>query len=57
MARPHSLDLRRRIVAAVGKGLSRRAAAQRFAVSQSSAIKLVQRWERTGSVAPTEPAA
>ena len=32
--------------------MSRRAAAARFAVSQSCAIKLVQRWKRTGSVAP-----
>lgn len=52
MARPHSLDLRRRIVGAVEAGLSRRAAAARFAVSQSCAIKLVQHWKRTGSVVP-----
>lgn len=52
MARPHSLDLRRRIVGAVEAGLSRRAAAARFAVSESCAIKLVQHWKRTGSVAP-----
>ena len=52
MARPLSLDLRKRIVRAVEGGLSRRAAAARFAVSQSCAIKLVQRWKRTGSVAP-----
>ena len=38
----HSLDLRRRIIAA----------ARRFDVSPSSAIKLVQRWHRTGSYAP-----
>lgn len=52
MARPHSLDLRQRIVDAVEAGLSRRGAAERFAVSESSAIKLMQRWERTGSVVP-----
>ena len=52
MARPHSLDLRRRIVEAIETGLSRRGAAERFAVSESSAIKLMQRWKRTGSVAP-----
>jgi transposase len=46
------LDLRQRIVEAVEAGLSRRGAADRFAVSESSAIKLMQRWERTGSVAP-----
>lgn len=52
MARPLSLDLRERIVKAVRSGLSRRAAAERFQVSESCAIKLLQRWERTGSVAP-----
>jgi transposase len=52
MARPLSLDLRERIVEAVEGGLSRRAAAERFAVSESCAIKLLQRWKRTGSAAP-----
>ena len=56
MARPHSLDLRNRIVDAVEAGLSRRAAAARFAVSQSCAIKLVQHWKRTGSIAPLKGA-
>ncbi len=51
MARPHSVDLRQRIVSAVEGGLSRRAAAARFAVTQSCAIKLMQRWADTGSVA------
>jgi putative transposase len=49
------LDLRERIVAAVEGGLSRRAAAKRFAVSESCAVKLIQRWTRTGSVAPATP--
>ena len=49
MAAPLSLDIRRRIVAAVEGGTSRRAAADRFAVSESTAIKLVQQWEQTGS--------
>ena len=57
MARAHSLDLRQRIVGAVEDGLSRRAAATRFAVSQSCAIKLLQRWKDTGSVAPAVPSA
>lgn len=48
----HSLDLRRRIVEAVAAGSSARAAARRFGVSPSSAIKLVQRWRRTGSYEP-----
>jgi transposase len=52
MAKPYSMDLRQRIVQAVEAGSSRRAAAAQFAVSESCAIKLVQRWERTGSVAP-----
>lgn len=52
MARPLSMDLRERIVRAVEAGSSRRAAAAQFAVSESCAIKLLQRWRRTGSVSP-----
>ena len=52
MGTPHSLDLRRRIVAAVENGASRRAAAERFEVSVSSAVKLMQRVDRTGDYAP-----
>lgn len=52
MARPYSEDLRERIVAAVEAGASRRSAARQFAVSVSCVIKLMQRWRRTGSVAP-----
>jgi transposase len=52
MARALSLDLRERIVRAVESGSSRRAAARQFAVSESCAIKLVQRWHATGSLAP-----
>ena len=52
MAAPLSLDIRKRIVAAVEDGSSRRAAADRFAVSESTAIKLVQQWEQTGSLEP-----
>ena len=52
MAAPLSLDIRKRIVAAVEDGASRRAAADRFAVSESTAIKLVQQWEQTGSLEP-----
>ena len=48
----HSLDLRRRIIEAVEAGASARAAARRFDVSPSSAIKLVQRWRATGSYEP-----
>jgi transposase len=52
MARPLSLDLRERIIGAVAGGLSRRAAAERFQTSVSCVIKLVQRWQETGSAAP-----
>jgi transposase len=48
----HSLDLRRRIIEAVEAGASARQAARRFAVSPSSAIKLVQRWRASGSYGP-----
>ena len=52
MARPLSEDLRARLVAAVEGGASCRSAAKHFAVSVSCVIKLLQRWRRTGSVAP-----
>ena len=41
MPAPLSLDIRKRIVAAVEGGTSCRAAAARFAVSESAAIKLL----------------
>jgi putative transposase len=53
MARPYSLDLRERVVAAVEQvGMSRRAAAARFGVAPSIAIGWVRRFRETGSVAP-----
>lgn len=52
MGRPYSEDLRSRIVATVQGGLSRHATAKLFAVSASCVIKLMQRFQRTGSVAP-----
>jgi transposase len=48
--RPYSDDLRERVVTAVAGGCSRRAAAERFAVSASSAIRWVELHEDTGSV-------
>ncbi len=48
----HSFDLRHRIIEAVTAGASTRAAARRFDVSASSAIKFVRRWRETGSYAP-----
>jgi transposase len=52
MARPYSGDLRARVVGAVEGGASRRAVAVRYQVSVSFVVKLVQRWQRTGSLAP-----
>ena len=52
MPAPMSLDLRLRIVRVVERGSSIRAAARRFAVSPSAAIKLMQRVRTTGSAAP-----
>jgi transposase len=48
---PISMDLRLRIVRAIERGSSIRAAARRFAVSPSAAIKLMQRVRATGSSA------
>ena len=52
MGKSYSMDLRERIVAQVASGGSRRGAAKRFGVSDSCAIKLVARVERTGSAEP-----
>jgi transposase len=51
MGRCLSWDLRKRVVAAVKKGSSRRAAAERFGVSPSSAIRWVEADQKTGSAA------
>jgi transposase len=51
MAKPYSLDLRERVVAAVDAGESCRAVAERFAVSVSSVVKWAQRQRATGSAA------
>ena len=53
MARPLSIDLRERAVAAVLKGgLSRHRAATQFGVAASTVINWVRRFQETGSVAP-----
>jgi transposase/transposase-like protein len=53
MGRAYSMDLRERVVAAVAQeGLSRRQAAARFGVSDSTAINWLKRVATTGSVAP-----
>ena len=52
MARPYSVDLRERAVAAViEEGLSRHQSAARFGVGASSVIRWVDRYQKTGSVA------
>jgi transposase len=51
MARPYSLDLRERVVAAVDDGLSCRTAADTFCVSVSSVVKWSQRFRTTGKAA------
>ena len=53
MARPYSIDLRERVVAAVVEGgLSRRQAAVHFDVATSTVIRWVRQFHETGSVAP-----
>src|SRR6202046_4713925 len=55
MARAYSQDLRDRVIDAVARGeMSRRAATARFGVSEASAIKWVQRFERSGSRAASQ---
>jgi putative transposase len=55
MVNPYSMDLRERVVGAVlTGGMSARAAAARFGVSESSAIKWVRRYRETGSAAPSQ---
>lgn len=51
MPKPCSEDLRERVLEAVMTGASRREAAERFEISASSAVKWLQRWNATGSVA------
>ena len=53
MAGAYSQDLRDRVIDAVeNEGMSRRAAAARFGVSESAAIKWLQRYEGTGQRQP-----
>ena len=53
MGRAYSQDLRDRVIDAVEvDGMSCRAAARRFGVSESSAIKWVQRYRKTGQRRP-----
>jgi transposase len=52
MGKPHPMELRTRVQAEIDAGGSRRAAAGRFKVSASFAVKLAARIARTGSAAP-----
>ena len=52
MARALSVDRRRRVVSAIASGLSCRAAAERFGVSASSAIRWRALDRREGDIAP-----
>lgn len=52
MGKPYSLDLRKRVIAAIESGLSRHQAAQRFGIGVSTAINWARRQRETGSVAP-----
>ena len=52
MGKPYSLDLRKRVVAAIEGGMSRNRAAKQFGVAISTAIGWMQRLDETGSVAP-----
>ena len=52
MGKSYSSDLRDRVVAFVAAGHSRRCAARHFGVSESFAIKLLQRVKQHGTAAP-----
>jgi transposase len=54
MPGPISQDLRERIVDAIDNGASRNAAAQRFGVGISTAVRLMQHRKRHGTIAPKQ---
>jgi transposase len=54
MGRSYSLDLRKRIAAWVEGGHSRRDAARHFGISESCAVKVMQRVTATGSPEPAQ---
>lgn len=52
MSKSYSLDLRRRIIALIDQGYSRRQAARHFMVSPKFAVKLKRRWDELGTLEP-----
>ena len=52
MGQPISMDLRRRLLSAIGEGVSCRAAAIRFGVAASTAIRWHAQWRKTGNCVP-----
>ena len=52
MGKPLSMDLRERVISAIDGGLSRRAAAARFGIAPSTAIRWDNERRATGSFAP-----
>jgi transposase len=52
MTRALSNDLRERVIGVVASGLSRRAAAERFGIAVSTAVRWVRGWRESGSAAP-----
>lgn len=54
MARPLSMDVRRRVLEAIDQGLSRRQAAKRFGVDPSSAIRWRAEQQASGAIAPKQ---
>ena len=54
MGKPYSLDLRKRVVAAIESGMSRNQAAKQFGVAISTAIGWMKRVDETGGVEPSQ---
>ena len=52
MGQPLSMDLRRRLLAAIDEGMSCRSAASRFGVAPSTAIRWLAQRRETGGFAP-----
>lgn len=52
MGKPLSMDLRERVIGAIDGGLSRRAAAARYGIAPSTAIRWDNERRTTGSCAP-----